>query len=225
MKNDSVASMSTEETENLSGPETTMVLSDQTPAMPSKSVSTTNATSTELSSMSAVRNAEAIENEFDIFGMFVASELKSIALVNVHAARNLKVKLQMVLASGVMEWLNGNQPQNFQIIARQPIAVQSIPQTENASIQPSSDKHSSDEFESNFEVFGEDGEKFDARRHKTMSVFYTDKNVVADMKTHKYIANIFGVYVDCADNYDLSNGAPVRWIGESDSEEQSGIDE
>lgn len=214
MENDAVASMSTEDTENLSGPEMTMVLSDQTPAMPSKYVSTTNVTSTELPSMSGVRNAEAIENEFDIFGMFVASELKSIALVNVHAARNLKVKLQMALADGVMEWLNGNQAQ---IITQQPIAVKSIPQTANASIQPSSDEHSSDEFESNFEVFGEDGEIFDARRHKTMSVFYTDKNVVADMKTHKYIANIFGVYVDCANNYDLSNGVPVRWIEESDS--------
>lgn len=220
MKNDSVASMCTEETENLSGPETTMIQSDQTPAMPSVSVSTTNATSTAHSSMSAVHNAEAIENEFDIFGLFVASELKSIALVNVYAARNLKVKLQMELASGVMEWLNGTHPQHFQIIAQQPIAVQSIPQTENTSIQPSSD-----EFDSNFEVFGEGGEKFDARRHKTMSVFYSDKNVVADLKTHKYIANIFGVYVDCADNYDLSNGAPVRWIEGSDSEEQNEIDE
>lgn len=221
MKNDSVANMSTEDTENLSGPAMRVLLSDQTPAMPSKYVSTTNATSTVLPSVSAVRNTEAIENEFDIFGMFVASELKSIALVNVHAARSLKLKLQMALAGGVMEWLNGNQQQNFQIITQQPIAVTSIPQTANVSIQPSSDKHSSDEFESNFKVFGGDGEMFDARRHKTMSVFYTDKNVVADLKTHKYIANIFEVYVDCADNYDLSNGAPVRWIEECDSEERN----
>lgn len=163
-----------------------------------------------------------------MFGSFVASELNNFSRSNLAAARLLKVKMQMVLAGGIFEWLNNaNQPQPIQILMQQPLSApptfEIVPQTDQTIEQPSDASSNYSEMEpttelpeelidSNFTVLGEDGEIFDASRHTTMTIIYTDENAIADMKTHKSLAGKFGVYVDCSDDYDLSNGAPVKWI-------------
>lgn len=52
--------------------------------------------------------------EFDIFGKFVASELTH--LPDIHAARCLKARLQLLLANALMEAQNESQPQPLQVV-------------------------------------------------------------------------------------------------------------
>lgn len=66
------------------------------------------------SSVAVIRKIEAIPlNEFEIFGKFVASELRHMA--NTSTARRLKAELQMVLASSQLHLQNEILPRTLQV--------------------------------------------------------------------------------------------------------------
>lgn len=76
--------------------------------------------------LASAQSAREAETEFDVFGKYVASELKSM---NVVAARQLKYKLAMVLASGGMEVAQQQHSQlQFPLVLTVPESSQSVSQ-------------------------------------------------------------------------------------------------
>lgn len=82
-------------------------------------------------------NHGALEDEFDVFGRYVASELKIMSTTDLWGARSTKAKMEMVLASRHFEWVQENESQQtaqtIPVPAESQIYVQSMPLTSQPS--------------------------------------------------------------------------------------------
>lgn len=161
--------------------------------------------------------AASCENEFDVFGQLVSSDLTTIANTDIWAARNLKMKLQMVLANGYMEWVQQNGNLRSQIVSPQPqILLQTMPPPIIQTMLPptvqqfESDKDDNSEDGLDYAVYGEDGERFDVRKHRFMAILLIEDKAIASLSFHKKVAEKLGLDVD--DNvHELGiDGVPVK---------------
>lgn len=106
--------------------------------------------------------ASIVDDEFEIFGRFKASELRSWP--NVYEARRMKIKLQAFFSNMLLETVSE--------CGAEVLAVQTM-----ASVEPHK--------QLSFDVIGEDGAPFDKNKHKSCILVDSDGAIASDPSHYK----------------------------------------